>query len=120
MGEGAVFGGGESVSLEEISDIGEYNGAVVYISRVPSAETHIASKDRESCGILRGAPQFAIANKLTSGEKISFELLNITWSGIFVEDSSLKGVIALLYLSEREAMECMYGYAYQRVKIIKS
>ena len=97
-------------SLEEVDEIDEYNGTILYTPSTSPEAQMILQGDKAVQ--LRGARPFALAAKITSGDLVRVSAPGFAWSGTFVEDPMLKGVIAILNISD-----IPYGYPYRRVKV---
>ncbi len=109
-------------SVEEIADIGEFNGTVVYRCNPVlqfNAFTNKASQLKE-LNVLRGSSQFATAAKISDNDHISIDLGdgNIT-KKVFKLDTSLKGTIALLGSFDEaiSAKTVPYAYRFKKTKI---
>lgn len=106
--------------LEEIDDLPEFNGTVVYrcnpVNQFNAYTAHAEQLEKEAT--LRGSAQFAAAAKIGDGDKIRIEFPQGTQERIFKLDSSLKGTIALV-----PAYDVGFGglnekYRFEKVKIM--
>jgi NADH-quinone oxidoreductase subunit G len=107
--------------LEEIDDLPEFNGTVVYhcnpINQFNGYTARVSQLEKEA--ILRGSAQFAAAAKIADGDKIRLEFPRSTQERIFKLDSTLKGTIALV-----PAYDVGFGglneqYRFEKVKIMR-
>lgn len=107
--------------LEEIEDLPEFNGTVVYrcnpVNQFNGYTARATQLEKEA--ILRGSAQFAAAAKIGDGDKIHIEFSGETQERIFKLDAGLKGTIALV-----PAYDVAYGalneqYRFEKVKIMK-
>ncbi len=86
-----------NATLEEIADLPEYNGVVIYHSNPVlqfNAYTNVTSqleKDRT----LRGSAQFSSAARISDGDTIEISFGSSTITRVFKLDEELKGTIAL-------------------------
>ena len=83
--------------LEEVATLDGFDGAVVYICNPKehfSAFTYKCEPLAQKA-FLVGSSQFAVATKLSDGEKISFTIDGVTFKRVFKIDTSMKGTIAL-------------------------
>ena len=83
--------------LEQISDLPEFNGTVIYHSNPVlqfNAYTN-TTKQLENDTSLRGSAQFAQAAKISDGDKIEISFASKTITREFKLDNELKGTIAL-------------------------
>jgi len=83
--------------LEEIDDLPEFNGTIIYNSNPVlqfNAHTNKA-KQLEKDSTLRGSAQFASAAKISDGDKVEISFGDETIIREFKLDSELKGTIAL-------------------------
>jgi NADH-quinone oxidoreductase subunit G len=84
-------------NLEEIADLPEFNGTVIYHSNPVlqfNAHTNVTSqleKDRT----LRGSAQFSAAARISDGETIEITFGSSTIQRVFKLDPELKGTVAL-------------------------
>ncbi|MDD2780783.1 2Fe-2S iron-sulfur cluster-binding protein [Sulfuricurvum sp.] len=110
-----------SGTLEEIEDLPEFNGSVVYhcnpVNQFNGYTARTSQLEKEA--MLRGSAQFAAAAKIADGDKIRVEFPHSTQERIFKLDSSLKGTIALV-----PAYDVGFGglnehYRFEKVKIMR-
>lgn len=108
-------------TLEEIDDLPEFNGTVVYrcnpVNQFNAYTARTSQLEKEAA--LRGSAQFAAAAKIGDGDKIRIEFAGETQERIFKLDSVLKGTIALV-----PAYDTVFGalneqYRFEKVKIMK-
>jgi NADH-quinone oxidoreductase subunit G len=107
--------------LEEIEDLPEFNGTVVYrcnpVNQFNGYTAHTQQLEKEAT--LRGSAQFAAAAKIGDGDKIRLEFPHSTQERIFKLDPTLKGTIALV-----PAYDVGFGglneqYRFEKVKITR-
>ncbi len=110
-----------SGSLEEIDDLPEFNGTVVYrcnpVNQFNGYTAKVEQLEKEA--ELSGSAQFAAAAKIGDGDKIRLEFPQSTQERIFKLDSTLKGTIALI-----PAYDVGFGglneqYRFEKVKIMR-
>ncbi|MDD2949681.1 MAG: 2Fe-2S iron-sulfur cluster-binding protein [Sulfuricurvum sp.] len=108
-------------SLEEIEDLPEFNGTVVYrcnpVNQFNAYTARTSQLEKEAT--LSGSAQFAAAAKITDGDKIQIVFAGEMQERIFKLDASLKGTIALV-----PAYDVAYGamnekYRFEKVKIMR-
>jgi NADH-quinone oxidoreductase subunit G len=99
-------------TLEEISDLPEFNGTVVYFCNpVNQFNPYTArSKQLQEPIVVRGSAQFAAAARINDGEKIEICYANTIIVHTFVMDATLKGTVALMPTYENGASEAAYRY----------
>lgn len=105
--------------LEEVEDLPEFNGTVVYrCNPVNQFNAYTAqSRQLEKDTALRGSAQFAAAAKIANGDKIRVEFGSGSEERMFVLDGELKGTVALV-----PSYDGAYGatndyYRFEKVKI---
>lgn len=83
--------------LEEIDDLPEYNGTVIYhCNPVEQFNAKTAqSKQLEKDTTLRGSAQFSVAAKISDGDTVEISFNSTTVTRVFKLDTTLKGTIAL-------------------------
>ncbi|MFY9143546.1 2Fe-2S iron-sulfur cluster-binding protein [Sulfuricurvum sp.] len=110
-----------SGSLEEIEDLPEFNGTVVYrcnpVNQFNGYTARTSQLEKDTT--LRGSAQFAAAAKIADGDKIQIEFAGESQERVFKLDSALKGTIALV-----PAYDVAYGamneqYRFEKVKIMR-
>ncbi len=91
--------GAESVAmdLEEIAELPEYNGTVVYNCDPAGQMGALSAKSKNLCAddALLGSQQFAVAAKIKDGDTVRFEINGEKFVKVFKIDTSLKGVVAM-------------------------
>ncbi|MFZ2888852.1 2Fe-2S iron-sulfur cluster-binding protein [Sulfuricurvum sp.] len=107
--------------LEEIDELPEFNGTVVYrCNPVNQFNGYTArSEQLEKEAALRGSAQFAAAAKISDGDKIRVEFSHSTQERIFKLDSTLKGTIALVPAYDIEFGGLNEQYRFEKVKIMR-
>ena len=78
----------EAYLLDEIDDLPEYDGALVYTYQAGELQ----GEEEET---LSGSKQFAMAAKLQDGDLITYEINGVKFKRVFKIDTHRKGVIAL-------------------------
>jgi len=103
--------------LEEIDDLPEFNGTVVYhcnpvlqFNRFTN-KAHQLEKDTS----LRGSAQFAAAARIADGDVVNISFSSKTIQRIFKQDDELKGTIALNPTFDLE--EDIHRYRFEKSKI---
>ena len=84
-------------SIEEIADLPEFNGTVIYHSNPVlqfNAYTN-ATNQLEKDTSLRGSAQFSAAAKITDGDEVEITFGSSTITRVFKLDPELKGTVAL-------------------------
>jgi len=84
-------------SLDEISDLPEFNGSVIYHSNPVlqfNAYTNI-TKQLERDTTLRGSQQFSAAARISDGDEVEITFGTSTITRVFKLDPQLKGTVAL-------------------------
>ncbi|QOP46374.1 NADH-quinone oxidoreductase subunit G [Sulfurimonas paralvinellae] len=83
--------------LEEIAELPEYNGTVIYhanpVLQFNSFTNVTRQLERDTA--LHGSAQFAAAAKISDGDRIEISLNGLTQKRVFKLDDELKGTIAL-------------------------
>jgi len=106
-------------TLEEIDDLPEYNGTVVYHANpVLQFNSYTAKTSQlEKDTTLRGSKQFAIIAKLTDGDEVEVHLQTGVIKRIFQLDDALKGTIALNPTFDMDVD--LHGYRFEKSKIVR-
>lgn len=107
--------------LEEIDDLPEFNGTVVYrcnpVNQFNSYTARAGQLEKEA--VLRGSAQFAAAAKIGDGDKIQIEFAGERQERIFKLDSALKGTIALVPAYDVSFGALNEQYRFEKVKIMR-
>lgn len=107
--------------LEEIADLPEFNGTVVYrcnpVNQFNSYTARTSQLEKDTT--LRGSAQFAAAAKIGDGDKIQIEFKSETQERIFKLDTSLKGTVALVPAYDEAFGALNEQYRFEKVKIMK-
>jgi NADH-quinone oxidoreductase subunit G len=107
--------------LEEILDLPEFNGTVVYrcnpVNQFNAHTARISGLERDDS--IRGSAQFAAAARISDGERVVIDSSGCIEERIFVLDSSLKGTIALIPTYDRTFGEMNETYRFEKVKITR-
>jgi len=86
-----------SRTLEEVTELEGYDGAVVYncnpTEQFSAFTAKASSLDDEA--VLLGSQQFAMATKLKDGDRIRFTVDGVKFDRLFKIDTTMKGTIAL-------------------------
>ena len=107
----------EVVTIDEVTELGEYNGSVVY-SCNPISQFNKFTKDckqiEEKLELI-GSAQFATASKIKSGNRVKFVINGIEYIRYFKIDRKMTGTIA--YNPSFDADTKSTEYRYNQVKI---
>ena len=107
--------------LEEIDDLPEFNGTVVYrcnpINQFNGYTAQAQQLEKEA--VLSGSAQFAAAAKISDGDKIRLEFPQSTQERIFKLDPVLKGTIALVPTYDVGFGGLNEQYRFEKVKIMR-
>jgi len=107
----------EVVKIEDIAELGEYNGSVVY-SCNPINQFNKFTKDcaqiTEKLDLI-GSEQFAVASKIKSGNMVKFVVNGVEYTRRFKVDRKMTGTIA--YNPNFDADVKSTEYRYNQVKI---
>lgn len=108
-------------ALEEIDDLPEFNGTVVYrCNPINQFNGYTAQTEQlEKDATLRGSAQFAAAAKIADGDKIRIEFAKGVQERVFVIDSTLKGTVALVPTYDVALGSLGEQYRFEKVKIMK-
>jgi NADH-quinone oxidoreductase subunit G len=110
-----------NTQLEEIADLPEFNGTVVYrcnpVNQFNAYTARTSQLEKEAA--LRGSAQFAAAAKIGDGDKIRIEFKSETQERIFKLDTSLKGTVALVPAYDEAFGALNEQYRFEKVKIMK-
>jgi len=108
----------EDDSIEDVDDIAEFNGTVIYRCNHPLSQ---CSPDTNKAGqaenelMLMGSKQFAAAGKIKAGTMVRFEMDGKTYQRKFEVSEDLKGTIA--YNPVFDSTDNYDEYRYKRVKL---
>ena len=103
--------------LEEVEELGEFNGSVVYNAN-PIDQFSIFTKDCKQIEEkleLVGSEQFALAAKIKSGDNVRFNIDGTEYERHFHVDRHLKGTVA--YNPTFDIDTKSSGYRYNQVKL---
>jgi NADH-quinone oxidoreductase subunit G len=107
--------------LEEIADLPEFNGTVVYrcnpVNQFNGYTARTSQLEKEA--VLRGSAQFAAAAKIGDGDKIQIEFAGEKQERMFKLDVALKGTIALIPTYDVGFGALNEQYRFEKVKIMK-
>ena len=107
----------EDVKIQEVDNLGEFNGAVIY-ARDPLSQFSIFTKDCKQIVQrveLIGSAQFAMAAKIKSGDNVKFMIDGVEVLRYFKVDKHMKGTIAYNPTFEMDSKSS--GYRYNQVKV---
>lgn len=111
------------VKIEEIEDIGTYNGTVIYrCEPLHQFNTNTAkSLKLQTEKSLRGSASFATAAKIKDGDTVNISYNNKTVTKKFKVDKAIKGTIALCptFDDKLEDGAVTFGYRFKQVQISK-
>jgi len=105
-------------SIEEIDDLAEYNGSVIYRCNFPlnqfNSFTDKAHQTTEE-PFLEGSKQFAIASKISAGDTVRFTMDGKEYTRKFKISHNLKGTLALNPVFD--STDNYDEYRYKQVKL---
>ncbi len=106
-------------TLEEVAELPEYNGTVVYHANPVLQFNRYTAKTKqlEKDTTLRGSAQFAAAAKIADGDEIKIHLRSGVVKRTFKLDEELKGTIALN--PTFDILVDMSGYRFEKSKIVR-
>ena len=106
-------------TLEDVADLPEYNGTVVYHANPVLQFNRYTAKTKqlEKDTTLRGSAQFAAAAKISDGDEIEIHLRSGVVKRVFKLDEELKGTIALNPTFDIHVD--MSGYRFEKSKIVR-
>lgn len=109
------------VELENIADLSEFNGSVIYNVNPISQFNRFSAKAHQikEKSLLVGSEQFAIAAKIKSGDVVTFEFNNRVIKREFKMNSHLKGTIAHHSVFDLDSSDVYGTYRFEKVKIQK-
>jgi len=110
-------------TLEEVADLPEFNGAILYRCDPVlqfGPQTYKASQLSKEEPILYGSEQFAMAAKLKDGTRVRLNVEGVEMERVFKIDPDLKGTIALnptfdLGLRE-DLLSSIYRYSQSKIE----
>jgi len=110
-------------TLEEVADLPEFNGAILYRCDPVlqfGPQTYKASQLSKEEPVLYGSEQFAMAAKLKEGMRVKFSVEGVEMERVFKIDPDLKGTIALnptfdLGLRE-DLLSSIYRYSQSKIE----
>jgi len=104
--------------IEDVDDIAEFNGAVVYRCNAPLSQFNpFTDKAHQIVGeaILLGSAQFATAARIKGGDTVKFDLDGKEVTRLFKVDNKLKGTIA--FNPSFDSTQNYDSYRYKQVKM---
>jgi len=108
------------VEIEEVDELGEFNGSVVY-ARNPLSQFSTFTKDCKQIEEkleLVGSQQFALASKIKSGDDVKFMIDGIEFVRHFRVDRHMKGTIAYNPTFEMDSKSSNYRYNQVKIEVI--
>lgn len=99
-----TFSSNEEIELQSIDSLPESNGSILYI---PQKSGNFFNFDEPK---IIASKQFALTNKLASGQKVSFEFEGREFVCKFVEENYLKGMVGILYVGKYFLSNQKYPY----------
>lgn len=99
-----IFSWNKEIELQPIDSLPESNGSILYI---PQKSGNFLNFDEPK---IIGSRQFALTNKLNSGQKVSFEFEGKKFTCEFVEENYLKGMVGILYVGKYFLSNQKYPY----------
>jgi len=106
--------------LDEVEELGEYNGSVVY-SRNPLSQFSPFTKDCKQIKVkdeLIGSEQFALASKIKSGDNVKFIIDGVEFIRLFRVDKHMKGTIAYNPTFMMDSKSSNYRYNQVKIEVI--
>jgi len=106
--------------LDEVEDLGEFNGSVVY-SLNPLNQLSPFTQDCKQLEVkheLVGSKQFAIASKINSGDNVKFTVGGIEFVRYFRVDEHMKGTIAYNPTFMMDSKSSNYRYNQVKIEVI--
>ncbi|MEA3455417.1 MAG: 2Fe-2S iron-sulfur cluster-binding protein [Campylobacterota bacterium] len=87
----------KSESLDAVSDLPTYDGAVLYQCNEGNQFSAFTNKTEQlkSDARLRGSAQFSTVAKLKDGDRVKFTLHGVEYQRVFMIDTSMKGTVAM-------------------------
>jgi NADH-quinone oxidoreductase subunit G len=112
---------GEIPLIDEVEDLPSFNGTVIYNSNPHLQFSPFTAKAIDEKATLVGSEQFAIAGKLSDGDKVKFKFGEFEFEREFKVDSNLRGVIALnpTFDTGLSGYLLSSSYRFQKAKIEK-
>jgi len=110
----------QDVKIEEVEELGEYNGSVIY-ARNPLSQFSAFTKDCKQLSSkldLVGSRQFAIAAKIKSGDNIKFNVDGVEYIRHFHVDIHMKGTIAYNPSFDIEYKSSNYRYNQVEIEVL--
>ncbi len=112
---------GANSTLEDIEDLAEFNGTVIYrcdeVLQFNALTAKCAALGADSA--LVGSAQFAVAARVSDGDLITITSAGTDRVREFKLDNTLKGTIALEPMVDREPLSLLGRYRYEKVTITK-
>lgn len=99
-----TFSSNEDIELQSIDDLPESNGSILYM---PKKSGNFLNFDEPK---IIASKQFALTNKLVSGQKVSFEFEGKEFTCEFVEENYLKGMVGIFYVGKYFLSNQKYPY----------
>ncbi len=106
--------------LEEVEELGEFNGSVVY-SRNPISQFSPFTQDCKQIKQnpdLVGSEQFAIAAKIKSGDNVKFSIGGVEFVRHFKVDRHMKGTVAYNPTFNMDSRSSDYRYNQVKIEVI--
>ncbi len=110
-------------TLERPEELDSFDGTVVYrcdtLNNFSAFTAKAFAEATKGDIVLRGSSQFAVAAKLSSGQRVKFKVGDIEYKRVFEIDESLKGTVALNPVYDRLPVSGeMARYRFERVSIV--
>ncbi|MDX9813940.1 MAG: NADH-quinone oxidoreductase subunit G [Sulfurimonas sp.] len=104
--------------LEEVEDLDEYNGTIIYhVNPVLQFNSYTNKTEQlPKDEYLRGSAQFGVAAKISDGDLVDIEFSSHKIQRVFKLDSELKGTIALNPLYDLDIELSGYRFEKSRIK----
>lgn len=109
----------ENVKVEEVAELGEYNGSVIY-SANPISQFNKFTKDCAQIATkldLVGSEQFAIASKIKSGDIVKFVVNGVEYTRHFRVDRKMTGTIAINPNFDADMKSTEYRYNQVKIEV---
>ncbi|MBN2782075.1 MAG: (2Fe-2S)-binding protein [Campylobacterales bacterium] len=106
--------------IQEVTELGEYNGSVVY-DRDPISQFSPFTKDcKQIKGNLDliGSEQFSIAAKIKSGDNVKFSVNGVEFVRHFRVDRHMKGTVAYNPVFDIDSKTSEYRYNQVKIEVI--
>ena len=109
----------QSVKIDEVDELGEYNGSVVYSANPINQFNHFTKDCAQITTKLEllGSEQFAIASKIKSGDKVKFVVNGVEYIRHFRVDKKMTGTIAMNPNFDEDTKSTAYRYNQVKIEV---